>query len=761
MIISRLTDVLNSLRNGSLKKITIENSAFINDLTMNILSTEKHSVDQIAQMGLIINISNILYNNTDREILPLEDGVYDILLSLYKKYNPMYQVGAEPITFESSNAILEKSTKLINPVRHFSDKSKFLFLDDLNKRPELSRADYLIRPVFNRDMTSMKKVVNTPHVYPKLVGTLEKCKFALNSQAIERGVFDDTNVQVFERDFIQAHIESGILNPARKFYMVAELKYDGVSVEGEVSNKIISARSRGDTNNDLAADLTPIFSGYRFPRANEIPEDNVFGMKFEAIITYDNLYRLSKNTGKVYKNARNAIIGILGSLDAYMYRDYITLVPLATSMEDVDRLTEIQFMNKYYNSGEFLRYSLLYGDYKEILFQVKKFVEEAEYMRGFLPFMYDGVVLSYIEPDLIDTLGRANSINHYSIAIKFNAMKKQTVFLGYNYTVGQNGVVTPMIHYNPVEFYGTIHNKSTGHSYKRFKELGLRQGDIISVEYTNDVMPYVTKPDLEANDLNQNEPIEFIKVCPSCGNTLKESDSGKSMVCDNIRCPERNISRMVNMLQKLNLKDFSEETLKTLAKFSLTELLSLKEEDIKFIGEVNALKFISRMDQLREIPIYDYKIIGALGFSSIAAEKWKLILNEIDLDSIILVNEDALRNALVSIKGIGPIAADTICTEREFFMQDLKTIISMPNVICSKGMRSKKSIRFSGIRDKALVEQLTAMGLDANDEAGVTKNTDILIIPHESYTSTKTAKAGEGTTIVTHDEFVNNMNKYV
>ena len=38
-----------------------------------------------------------------------------------------------------------------------------------------------------------------------------------------------------------------------------------------------------------------------------------------------------------------------------------------------------------------------------------------------------------------------------------------------------------MIHYNPVEFYGTIHTKSSGHSYERFNNLGLRLGDIITV----------------------------------------------------------------------------------------------------------------------------------------------------------------------------------------------------------------------------------------------------------------------------------------
>jgi NAD-dependent DNA ligase len=382
-------------------------------------------------------------------------------------------------------------------------------------------------------------------------------------------------------------------------------------------------------------------------------------------------------------------------------------------------------------------------------------------MRPFMPFMYDGVVISYIEPDLIDALGRKNSVNQYSVAIKFNALKKQTMFLGYTYSVGQNGVITPMIHFNPVEFYGTIHTKSSGHSFKRFQELELRRGDIINTEFVNDVMIYVSKPDIEDNQNNPNPVEDFIEACPSCGNELTGSESGKSVICDNINCPGRNIARMVNMLQKLNLKDFSEETLRIMAKFSLTELLNLKVEDIRHIGETNSQKFIERMNQLKETPIYDYKIVGALGFSSVAAEKWKLILNQLRLSDVIIMTDDILKQTLVNIKGIGPVAAETICNEKEFFYQDLVTISNMKNIIPTKGLQSGKSIRFTGIRNSELSKKLNDMGHDANENAGVTKTTDVLIVPYDGYTSSKTSKVGENTIIVAHDEFVANMDKYL
>ena len=56
-------------------------------------------------------------------------------------------------------------------------------------------------------------------------------------------------------------------------------------------------------------------------------------MKFEAIITKYDMIRLANETGKVYRNMRTAIAGIIGASNARDYLDYITLVPLATSYQ--------------------------------------------------------------------------------------------------------------------------------------------------------------------------------------------------------------------------------------------------------------------------------------------------------------------------------------------------------------------------------------------------------------------------------------------
>lgn len=769
--ISVLRNLKDSLLAGNLNLLNQEAILLINQIATKVLSKSYSQIthEEIEEVELIILISNILYNNTDRSILPLEDGVYDLLMSMHQAFNPNYIVGAPPVDFKSTGGLNNNKTENLIIPGVFMDKDRledtfFLTHDRLLKDVRLNRKDILKRPGYF-EIPIEKKTLNIPHTYPNLVGTLDKCKFVMNEQAREKNVFDDANVKIFERDFLGKHLNQGLFGLYDEIELDLELKYDGVSVEAEVSDRVISACSRGDTNNDISADLTPIFKDYLFRQAvGVIPRDEIFGMQFEAIIDNYTLGMLNKDRETPYKNPRNTIIGILGSLDGYKYRDMITLVPIRTSLEGISRVEEIEFMNKYYRTNEYLRYAIVQGNYYQLLYQVKRFVEEAEYLRPFLPFMYDGVVVSYTDPVLREKLGRINSVNQYQMAIKFNALKKQTVFTGYTYTVGSTGTITPMAHFLPVEFFGTIHDKASCHSFDRFNKLSMREGDIIDVEYSHDVMAYISKPDNGENDNNNNPIIPFPMECPSCGGPIRISESGKKAECINRGCPDRNLSRIVNMGQRLGLKDFSEESLRGLGKFSLAELLNTKLEDVQFLGEVNSKKFIDRIEKIKVSPIADYKIISSVGFTGIASEKWRMILKKIPLSDIINNDDNILYDKLITINGIGPSTAKTIVEERYIYLKDLLCIFNMPNVEISFGDAgfSRSKIRFTGIRDAELSAYLESLGFDANPDAGVTKDTDILIIPEASYSSTKVDKAIKyGIQIVQIDLFKADLEQYL
>lgn len=744
----------------------------LNQIAIELLNTKVLTFSQVTVLGHILTISDILYNNTSRTVLPLDDGMYDLLVEKYKLYRP-FEVTATPVEFKEANSTLlePQKTEYKDPIIYLDQEmaDESLFVNDQALLRTIPINEFIPMPYYpiEQNIKINKINVNVPHKYPKLVGTLDKCKFTLLKEASDIGmeILEDPTVKIFERDFIGLHIGQGYYGPYDPIDLVAELKYDGVSIEAEVTNKIISARSRGDTDADVAADYTPIFAGMEFPYApKEMENEEPFGMKFEAIITKDNLERLNQLRGVNYVNCRVAIIGLLGASDAYKYRNFITLIPLATSL-NVDRQTELEFMNRYYNMGELNRYSIIHANgHTDAIFQVYKFVQEAQMMRDIIPYMYDGIVVSYLDENLRTQLGRTGAINKYSMAIKFNPLKKQTVFTGYSFSVGQNGVITPLLHYNPVEFYGSIHTKSSGHSYSRFKELNLKLGDVINVEYTNDVMPYATNALCEANFNNPNPVIEFPKYCPSCGRPLEFTD--KSAICINYNCPERTYNRMANMVKILGIKDFSLERIKSLNIKNFNDLAQLSYETaVKILGDVNGAKLFKRINtMLYQNHLKDYIFVSSLGFENISNLTWKKIFAEIPfMEFVQLVVTDNFRllyDRLIKIKSIGPNTADTIIETSKY--SDIKNDLGFIAGLAHDGYieitytdtpkQSVGIIRFSGVRDPELELALCAIGYDCSGTASVTKKTDILIVPYPGYMSEKVKKLRPGAVIMPVDE---------
>lgn len=779
--------IKDQLELGNLSIITDDIRVKLNNEAVRLLNLQNLTEDDINNLRDLIIIGNLVYNNSSMVILPIEDGIYDLLVAKLQKYDyNKFTPGAKPVIYnnEESSLIDRNNVELKKMYITLSDEDSeyadnMLFPDIIHQTKQFTRKD-LLTPMFQLNYDNeyiTKRIRNVSHNYPELVGTLDKCKFVLNSQAKEVGAFNEDNVKVLERDFFQPLLSSGIINYNNPIGMVGTIKYDGVSVEADVTNTIISARTRGDTDNNEASDITPILQGYRFPNAPDL--DKPIGMKFEAIIMYHDLERLNKVKGTNYINGRLAIIGLIGSSDAYKYRDYITLIPLQADFgEDnqPDRLTEIAFLNKYYTTKECLKYVVFNDTYINLLYQIKKYVEEAEFARKLLPFMYDGVVLEFLDPNIRKLLGRKNNINQYAMAVKFNALKKQTIFRGYTYTVGQDGSITPMLHYDPVEFIGSIHTKSTGSSYDRFKKLDLRIGDVINLTYVNDVMPYVTKCDVDLNIMNHTREIldieKFPTRCPSCGSELVLSKSGKSIVCLNLNCVERSIQRMSNMLAKLGIKDFSESTIDALGKTHLYELMNMTVDDLSILGPLNAIKLYDQLQNLKVNKLQDYRIIGALGFTNIGAKKWKLIFQQYPLCDIIhdwyncnADTNDYIRNNLANIKGIGPITADIIIAEMEFFMKDIDYIIKYDMYIKTiPASHNVYKIRFTGFRDRKLEEVLNKLPyIDCDGDAGITKDTSILLVPTPGYSSgTKVQKALKyGVQVVPVKEFLDNPSLYI
>jgi NAD-dependent DNA ligase len=769
-----------------------ENLPCLNDAVGRILKADKMTENDIRQLRSLINIFNIIYNNSPNEDVLIDDGIYDMLVTKLMNLTGETVPGAPVVDFKDNTEKQSDKKEPFCPVRFFDKDEReehtqyygYLLNNDTAAVDRYDRfygtyypnsKNIRYSPVrFNTDIA--KRTHTAEHGDSTLVGTLDKCKFVFVNDAVEAGVdLNDPKIKILERDFFAEHIKNGIIDPNEDIEVIISLKYDGCSIEADCSNMVLGARSRGDTGIGLASDMTPILKGYGFPRGIDTYPD-YFNIKFEAIMTYENLARYNAARGYNYANCRSAINGLFGASDAWKYRDLITLVPLDMSynsaVRDVieddyygrERVGEIAFLNSFY-----VNHNIPYictvenGNYRTVLWLIRKFLQEAEYARDFMGFMYDGIVVEYASTAIRKKLGRKGYINQFAMAVKFNPLKKQTIFRYYTFSVGKDRSITPKAHYDPVEFMGTIQPNSSVHSYANFMELGLKPGDIIDVTYVNDVMAQVSKKDIEANAHNPNEPFPFPTVCPICGAPITISESGKSAYCTNARCDGAKISRMVDTLAKLGFEGFAEESVKTIGIYSISELLESKPEQWN-LGEADTDSLLHQLHDFMCKDVYDFEYMGALGFTNTGTEKWKKILSVYSMDDIMAYYSyepiDEFMSIMRHIPGIGPKTIEIIANEFGYFYNDVRFGIDCLNLVQSKGMSKQKTIRYTGFRNPQLAEQLNSMGYDAKD-GSVTKSTDILLVPYTGFQSSKVAKAGPTTRIIAVDDFMANMDEYL
>lgn len=763
LTIGLLQEILEECKNGNMKRArNIEFQNSVSALAASYIAN-KHELTEyeIIICDLILRISNIMYNETSDSMLPLDDGLYDRLLERYRKYNPNFQVGSSPVeSFKENNQNEIVDEKIMCNFVSNEDIDSKLFTKDLLKQNvpiSLGLRQKNLCLIVKDPIT--KRTINTRHKYPELVGTLDKCKCVLNSQAEELGLLNDDTFKIFERDFIHKCIDKGVIHPAENFYMLGELKYDGISIEAEVQgDTIISALSRGDTADNVATDFTPILGGYKFPYAKDVDPNIKFGIKFESVILKRDMEHLSILRNKSYKNCRNAIIGLFGASDAWKFIDYITLIPISSSINFDSRIDELKFLNTYYNSGQYNKNCLFYGNYQQILFQAKQFLESAEIIRPILPYMIDGVVFSLIDPKKISFLGRENSINKYQMAVKFMPKKVRTIFTGYTYNIGKSGDIIPMAHFKACEFIGGIHTKQTIHSYQRYKELALITGQEIDIEYRNDVITYITKPNTDHNMRLQYQyaPDPFIQTCPYCGGLITISETGKTAKCMNPYCPERAVYRMTDMINRLGFEGFSEETIRILHIKSFIDLINITEDQTKVLGPNESNRFINSIKNIIiNGQIQDYKLMSAFSFDGMADEKWKRILVIYTIDELLKMQPEILFASLNKINGIGPKICESIVKGFYIYKDELcSALYNIGMIINSKGSKKKPKIVITGFRDDYLCNILNNNGFEASYNA-VTKDTIALIAKNPNENSTKIQKAkANNIPIMTRDEFI-------
>ena len=603
-----------------------------------------------------------------------------------------------------------------------------------------------------------KKLVDASHDFPELVGTLDKA---------------------YDTDELFKWYDSKATTNEDNVKILVSPKYDGNSVvlSFDITGKLVTALTRGKDGKGL--DLTDFFKDRTIDtkafQTYFATNDNIIGVKCEALITYKDFELIQEKMGKSYANPRSLVAGILNSDDGYKYAGLVSLAPIRLEMKnksDLIKLTrEIDHKIILENIATSKGFKSVPVEFYEITGEIDDEIKNdlselySEFVDGYrdsLPYMIDGLVIEFMDEDIRNLLGRRNDRDNYSIALKFPYLSKKTKIKDIKFYMAKTGRVTPVAVFETLDFNGAKCDHVSLSNYARFNELQLGVGSSVIIEYHADVMSYlISDPSFDNSKIT---PIEFIDKCPLCDSDLVINENETFVFCENLECQSNVVGKLVNWLSKLDIKGVKESTLEKLHDAdllsSIEDLYSLTKEEIMNVEgfkETSANNIIKAINSVTEI--YDYQLFGSLLFKNFGLRKNKELFKKYTMKDII--NDDKtlksnIKELLIEVEGISDIMADNFIDGYNSSLDTIKFIMEKLTIKNFKDTidSSKESyiVVFTGFRDKDLQSRIELDGSKVT--SSVSKNTNYLVTKDVNGTSSKLLKAKElGIPIFSPEEF--------
>lgn len=585
-----------------------------------------------------------------------------------------------------------------------------------------------------------KGQISIEHDYANLVGTLSKNNtidqfMEWYSKAVSKLPTDKLNLDI-----------------------LITLKYDGNSIVSTYKNgTVIKTLTRGKNGKGL--DLTRVFKDYH---TLEYIKDEC-GIKYEVIMKYDDFENLLKKENSQYANPRSVVAGKLDCDDARDYTQYFTLIPLWLNYKnkEITRYDEIsdlekEFGNEYADNVTKYSYIINYTNLDEVKSDITEVYNTIIGIREDLPFMIDGIVIEFLDPNVRKILGMNTGFPNWATALKFPYMEKRSVVTGFDYCLGDSRRITPRVYFKEVSFNGTKHSKQSLQNYKRLKELNLRKGSDILVQYRNDCLTYIERLDTENNKELDKTPMEDI-YCPECGEKAILNDNETYLFCPNEKCPGKIPGIVQNFLVKMDIKGIKRNMINAMKEAgllnSIEDLYTMnysKIANIDRMGEKVAENVKSAIQN--KVP-YDSEILGAMGIENCSLLTARDICSKYSLKELLEI--DNLKETLMDIDGISEITANYIEKGLEENKDTIEFLLKRKHKVYKEknNVEIKEVVVFTGFRDKDLQEKLEEKGYVF--KSSVTKNTTLLVCKDINSSSSNIEKAKKyGTRIISKEEFM-------
>jgi len=324
--------------------------------------------------------------------------------------------------------------------------------------------------------------------------------------------------------------------------MVAEPKYDGVSVELVYEKGLLEwASTRGDGT--TGEDITPNVRTIReVPLAlhegkTKAPERLVVrGEVYMEKREFAEFNRRQEEAGrKTFANPRNAAAGSLRQLDPKVTAErplrifFWEMTPASSARPE----TQWKCLQRMRALG--LKICPESGRLQSAD-EAVRWHHDLEKRRDALAYEIDGCVFKVDRLADHERLGVRAANPRWAVAYKFAPRQKTTRIVEINAQVGRTGAVTPVAVLEAVEIGGVTVTHVSLHNQDEIDRKDVRVGDTVLVERAGDVIPHVVQTIAEKRPRG-TKAYHLPRKCPVCGEAVVKPEGEAITRCANASCP--------------------------------------------------------------------------------------------------------------------------------------------------------------------------------------------------------------------------------
>lgn len=593
-------------------------------------------------------------------------------------------------------------------------------------------------------------------VYPELHNNMDKAYILKKGELVPEGVKETDSVE----DFLMRAYEAAGMQTNEELTLELSPKIDGVSVNGTIKHGcLVKPQTRGDQDASMAiSGLSGIELG---PNT-----DDEFGIQYECFVLDADREKAAAYLGlkKTYVSNRHAAAGIINRLctdedDGLL--EFLSFYPIeAVDLHgDMSYENRMRFIQSYgCMPDDMIERKTITGSIDSLLKKIQDTFGKFAKKREKLSYSIDGMVITIVDQNVRDALGRKGRTNQYQIGYKFDPANAEAIVKGVFLDTGNKGFRTIQVELeHPVFLDGVRYDHVPVLSAGLFEKMDLHVGSIVNVHRVGDVIPSIS-----VVKAGNGKPLAMRYTCPHCGEPL--TIKNKKLYCGNSDCSGNLAGKFLGFFIGIGLDQYGESFTDVIVNHpvlkvsTFSDLLDLDKKRLKEagIGDKLASEFQERlMNAIRDCP--DYVIIGSMGLPDIGPARAKELLKFYGgIDQFLLrLNRDTIVNKFRQAIGvIGEKTGQWITdSDKRFgqFEQDLQVLRAcMENITVDFSVKIRVGHTGGELSDEVLDL------CEKNDmEAVDGKSFDILITSDKNSDSKKMVAArSKNIPIYTESEFI-------